>query len=130
MRFSLLILIFFAAALSTSAALPGDAAFRKQELFLYRQKKMEEFEKARQQREEQMIRREQQIRIEMASPPWRVQTIGPSGTQDAGSRSGSVQKLMEKKRRKWVGGMMTLLFIAGGVRYVQILTNEPKGKRE
>jgi hypothetical protein len=110
------------------AVLPRNAEFRQKDVFEYRQRKQDEFKKAQQQHDAQMVSRDLQIRRELASSPWN----GSPGTGAAFktdlSRSGQVKNTFVRHFQKWTISIIALLFIVAGVWWVRISTESEQDK--
>jgi len=117
----LMLFVFWVCMPSVQAVLPGDAGFRQKEIFDYRQRKIAEFEEAKQQHEAELVSRSRQVRQEMALPPW------GAVSSSAAAKTGAIHSEQRKagfvrQGRKWIFSIIALLFIGGGVWWVKSAT--------
>lgn len=119
----LILLVLWAGTSSLQAVLPADAGARQQEILDYRRRKTAEFEEMQREYEADLVRRAQQVRQELAAPPW-----GLSGS--AAARPGTVRSEPHKtgsslQIRKWIFSALAFFLIGGSVWWVRAKT-EPR----
>lgn len=115
--------------LAASALLPPAAEYREREILQYRQRRMEESERKNREYDRQMILRDQEVRKNMAVPPWR-RAAAPTAVSAIPSVSGETSASARESAashpgRKWMFGLIALFFIGGAVWWVHIAT-EPE----
>jgi hypothetical protein len=125
----LILLVLFAGALSVSAALPVDAGARQKELYSFRQRKLAEYDRDKQQREQTMVVRDRQVRQEMAAPPWNISAADSSVIAKTGIiRPGPRQNGASPQGRNWILSIMALVLIGGCVWWVRIATEKEEDR--
>lgn len=123
----IIFIMFFSCGAVSQAVLPHNAGARQKDVFAYRQRKLDEFEKAQRQHELLMISRDRQVRRELAASPW----SGGIGTVSAKAgllSAGQVGNISERRFQRWTISIIALLFIGGGVWWVRAATEREVGK--
>lgn len=129
MKRGLMIFLFFLTGISVvHAILPPDAAFKKRDIFEYRQRKMAEYQRAEQRHETSMVVKDQAVRKELSISPWSA-AVGSAGASRTGVIRAAQHRVEARQRsRKWVFSTIALLLIGGWVWWVKISTESESGE--
>jgi len=121
----LIFMILLSCVPIAQALIPARSQYHMQEVYDYRRQKMAEFEKAQQQHDAELVKRNQRLRQEMATPPWiHAETEPTAAVKLDSTHTESPKASAGQPAHKWMFSLLALLVIGGCMWWVKVKTED------